>query len=128
MAWARAYSAAALPDPVLGAVGVVGVEVVGVVGVGVVGVLGGEPVRPPRMFPTVFPTPERSPWALAPPMPTSTQRTTTRRCIFQVRNREASRLCTNRPTHVLGLRAIRVPCVLLRILSDVQSANLGLCS
>ena len=89
---ARAYSAAALPVPVL--VGVVGVADV-----------------PPKRFPTVLPTvdtvfpavlptvetvfpsvdvtPERSP-ALADAMPRSTQTTTTRRCIFQAQCWKAS--------------------------------------
>ena len=82
MWWAHAYSAAALPVPVLVVVGVVEVEGVVVVGVDLAGV----PVRPPRsdptVLPTVFVTPDRS-WALDPPMLTSTQATATRRCIFQ---------------------------------------------
>ena len=126
MMWAEAHSAVALAVPVLGAVGVVEVGVVGVVGVGVVGVdLGGEPVRPPRMLPTVVVTPPRSPWALAEPMPTSTQTTTIRRCIFQSGTRKGSMLRTNQPTHVLSLRASRVSRVLLGNLSDVQSTKLG---
>ena len=47
--------------------------------------LGGEPVRPPKMFPTVLPTPfsvlPKSPWALAPLIPTSRTTIATRRCI-----------------------------------------------
>lgn len=81
------------------------------VGVDLVGV----PVRPPRMFPTVFPTPERSPWALAPPMPTSMQTTTTRRCIFQMRIRDASE--PRKYQYSTYRQGLRVPRVVLRMCS-----------
>ena len=83
---ACAHSAVALPDPAFVVVGVAGVEVVvvGVAGVevGVVDLLEEPPRRFPSMLPAVDVTPDRSPWALAPPMPASIQATITRRCIL----------------------------------------------